>query len=173
MKKLISAILAALMLVTCGISVFAADEASNVITKDSEPQTGKTEVYTLVEAEDVSYTVTIPADKQITWGDTVTTYNMNYTVTMQPDLGGKVKVNVTGDGYLYSDTDNTNKFAYEKVSGFKEQTFTVEATDKINNVLLPAESVTVRVPNWTGVPIAVYRAHLTYTVSYVPASIAP
>lgn len=175
MKKLISAVMAAIMLVMCGISVFAADEASNVITKESEPQTGKTEVYTHVEAENVSYTVTIPADKPLTWGDTDTEYEMNYTVKMQPDLGGRVKVTVTGDDYLVSDTDSNNTLAYTKVSGFNNpQFFTVANSGEINTkVFSPDPQVKVKVENWTGVPIAVYRAQLTYIVEYVPASIAP
>lgn len=161
MKKLISAVLAAILLVMCGISVFAEDV---IITNESNPPQGKTEVYTSVEAEDVTYTVTIPADTAIAWGSS-SAVDMSYTVKMQPELGGEVKVSVKGST-LQSASGNKLPYAY---TGFAAQTFKAETTAQINTALSPATRVTVTVSDWRGVPIAEYRATLTYTVAYEAA----
>lgn len=163
MKKLISAVLAVVLLAMCGISVFAVE-----INKDTpEPQNGDVVVLTTVELEDVTYSITIPADKPIEWGYTGETY-MDYTVTMQPDLGGQVKVSVEGTN-LSSAGGNTLGYTS---TGFAEQTFKAESVAQINTALSPKTRVAVTVLDWTGVPIAEYRATLTYTVAYTPGSIS-
>ena len=85
MKKVISIILAVMMLASICVPVFAAD-----ITKDTPaPQTAAPDVKTKLTKTDGSdaykYTVTIPASVEVAWGDT-TAQDAKYTVTSQLKL---------------------------------------------------------------------------------------
>ena len=82
MKKVISIILAVMMLASICVPVFAADITIN---KDTPaPQTAAPDVKTKLTKTDGSdaykYTVTIPASVEVAWGDT-TAQDAKYTVT--------------------------------------------------------------------------------------------
>ena len=91
MKKVISIILAVMMLASICVPCFATD-----ITKDTPaPQTAAPDVKTKLTKTDgtdaYTYTVTIPASVEVAWGDT-TAQDAKYTVTSQLKLGDTLKV---------------------------------------------------------------------------------
>ena len=159
MKKLISVILASAMIAALGLTAFA----DNPITQASGSKNSEVVVKTVIEDSDETYSVTIPANLDIDWGDT-TVHDMNPKVTSQLKLGAKITVTVT-------DEDSTNTLKNEgypdglayKPTGLNEP-FEFGA---INDGAIPKEkTVSVQVESFAGVPIAVYQTTLTYTVEY-------
>ena len=93
MKKVISIILAVMILASICIPVF---EADITINKDTPaPQEARPDVKTKLTKTDGSdaykYTVTIPASVEVAWGDT-TAQDAKYTVTSQLKLGDTLAV---------------------------------------------------------------------------------
>lgn len=161
MKKLISVILASSMIAALGLTAFA----DNPITQASGSKNSEVVVKTVIEDSDETYSVTIPANLDIDWGDT-TVHDMNPKVTSQLKLGAKITVTVTDED---SDKKLKNEgwpagLAYTPTG--LDETFEFGA---INDGAIPksaANTVSVKVPSFAGVPIAVYQTKLTYTVEY-------
>lgn len=161
MKKVISIILAVMMLASICVPVFAAD-----ITKDTPaPQTASPDVKTKLTKTDGSdaytYTVTIPASVEVAWGDT-TAQDAKYIVTSQLKLGDtlKVKAEANDDGKMTNaGTASTLTFT---VANGEEVTY-----NEVNNAV--DSTTTVTIADFSGVPIAEYTGTMTYTVTYTAA----
>lgn len=161
MKKVISIILAVMMLASICVPVFATD-----ITKDTPaPQTAAPDVKTKLTKTDGSdaykYTVTIPASVEVAWGDT-TAQDAKYTVTSQLKLGDKLEVTaVANNEGVMTATGTTSTLKFTVQNG------EVAEYPEVNNAVDSATTVTIA--DFSGVPIAEYTGTMTYTVTYTAA----
>lgn len=163
MKKVISIILAVMMLASICVPVFAADITIN---KDTPaPQTAAPDVKTKLTKTDGSdaykYTVTIPASVEVAWGDT-TAQDAKYTVTSQLKLGDKLEVTaVANNEGVMTATGTTSTLKFTVQNG------EVAEYPEVNNAVDSATTVTIA--DFSGVPIAEYTGTMTYTVTYTAA----
>lgn len=157
MKKIVSILLAVMMIAAIAVPSFAA-----TITKESDPKTADVQVKTKTTDKDNNdpeyYTVTIPAEISVAWNDT-TAQDASYTVDSQLNLGAKLKVSVAANNDGKMTNALTDKFL----------TFTVAGGDaaeypELNNAVKSATTVTIADFN---APIATYVGTMTYTVEYV------
>lgn len=160
MKKLISAVIAAAMIASLGLTAFA----DNPITNESASKEAEIVVKTVIQDDDETYSVTIPADLEIEWSDT-SVHDMNPKVTSQLKLGAKLTIEVTAeDGTKLNNAGYAPGLAYTATGLNTEYTF-----NEINNDAIPGSAentVSAQVPDFTGVPVAVYQTTWTYTVTY-------
>ena len=104
MKKLLTIMLALVMVLSLSVTALAAD-----ITQDSDPKTGTTNVTFNV---DPTYTVTIPATVELekkTAADETVTYEKDLTVSAENVRlleGKQIQVTLTSDFTLTNDTQN-------------------------------------------------------------------
>lgn len=163
MKKVISIILAVMMLASICVPVFAADITIN---KDTPaPQTAAPDVKTKLTKTDGSdaytYTVTIPASVEVAWGDT-TAQDAKYTVTSQLKLGDTLKVKAeANDGGKMTNAGTASTLTFTVADG-EEVVY-----NEVNNAVNSATTVTIA--DFSGVPIAEYAGTMTYTVTYTAA----
>ncbi len=163
MKKVISIILAVMMLASICVPVFAADITIN---KDTPaPQTAAPDVKTKLTKTDGSdaytYTVTIPASVEVAWGDT-TAQDAKYTVTSQLKLGDTLKVKAeANDGGKMTNAGTASTLTFTVANG-EEVVY-----NEVNNAVNSATTVTIA--DFSGVPIAEYAGTMTYTVTYTAA----
>lgn len=163
MKKVISIILAIMMLASICVPVFAADITIN---KDTPaPQTAAPDVKTKLTKTDGSdaytYTVTIPASVEVAWGDT-TAQDAKYTVTSQLKLGDTLKVKAeANDGGKMTNAGTASTLTFTVANG-EEVVY-----NEVNNAVNSATTVTIA--DFSGVPIAEYAGTMTYTVTYTAA----
>lgn len=163
MKKVISIILAVMMLASICVPVFAADITIN---KDTPaPQTAAPDVKTKLTKTDGSdaytYTVTIPASVEVAWGDT-TAQDAKYTVTSQLKLGDTLKVKAeANDGGKMTNAGTASTLTFTVADG-EEVVY-----NEVNNAVNSATTVTIA--DFSGVPIAEYAGKMTYTVTYTAA----
>ena len=160
MKKIVSILLAVMMIAAIAVPSFAA-----TITEKSDPKTADVQVKTKTTDKDnndpENYTVTIPAEITVAWNDT-TAQDASYTVDSQLKLGAKLKVSAAAnDAGKMTNAAATDKFL----------TFTVAGGDaaeypELNTAVKSATTVTIADFN---APIAEYVGHMTYTVEYVAA----
>lgn len=182
MKKILSVVLAVVMLFAVFVPAFAAgeettaEETTAVETTASDQTIAKADVdagnpskevqvYTKTTkdtGEDAyTYTVTIPADIQIGWGDT-TAQDASYKVTSQLLLGAKLVVGVAANNGGNMTNPGTAKYLNFSLANGGNSTFA-----EVNNEAAPSAAPTVTVANFSGVPIAEYTGTLIYTVTYV------
>lgn len=163
MKKVISIILAVMMLASICVPVFAADITIN---KDTPaPQTAAPDVKTKLTKTDGSnaytYTVTIPASVEVAWGDT-TAQDAKYTVTSQLKLGDTLKVKAeANDGGKMTNAGTASTLTFTVANG--EEVVYNEVNNAVNS------DTTVTIADFSGVPIAEYAGTMTYTVTYTAA----
>lgn len=159
MKKIVSILLAVMMIAAIAVPSFAA-----TITKDSDPKTADVDVKTKTTDKDdqdpETYTVTIPAEIVVAWNDT-TAQDASYTVDSQLKLGAKLTVTAAANDEGKMTNAGTDKFL----------TFTVANGElaeypELNNAVKSATTVTIADFN---APIAEYVGTMTYTVAYVGA----
>lgn len=159
MKKIVSILLAVMMIAAIAVPSFAA-----TITEKSDPKTADVQVMTKTTDKDnndpENYTVTIPAEIAVPWGEK-TAWNAHYTVNSQLKLGAKLKVSAAAENEGKMTNAATDKFL----------TFTVAGGDvteypELNKNVESATTVTIADFN---APIAEYVGHMTYTVEYVAA----
>ena len=160
MKKIVSILLAVMMIAAIAVPSFAA----TTITKESDPKTADVQVKTKTTDKEnndpENYTVTIPAEITVAWNDT-TAQDASYTVDSQLKLGAKLKVSAAANDAGKMTNAATDKFL----------TFTVAGGDvaeypELNTAVKSATTVTIADFN---APIAEYVGHMTYTVEYVAA----
>lgn len=163
MKKVISIILAVMMLASICVPVFAADITIN---KDTPaPQTAAPDVKTKLTKTDGSdaytYTVTIPASVEVAWDDT-TAQDAKYTVTSQLKLGDTLKVKAeANDGGKMTNAGTASTLTFTVANG--EEVVYNEVNNAVNS------DTTVTIADFSGVPIAEYAGTMTYTVTYTAA----
>ena len=162
MKKIVSILLAVMMIAAIAVPSFAVDPIT--ITEKSDPKTADVQVMTKTTDKDnndpENYTVTIPAEITVAWNDTAA-QDASYTVDSQLKLGAKLKVSAAANDAGKMTNAATDKFL----------TFTVAGGDvteypELNKNVESATTVTIADFN---APIAEYVGHMTYTVEYVAA----
>ena len=160
MKKIVSILLAVMMIAAIAVPSFAA-----TITEKSDPKTAEVQVMTKTTDKDnndpENYTVTIPAEITVAWNDT-TAQDASYTVDSQLKLGAKLKVSAAAnDAGKMTNAAATDKFLTFTVAGGDVAEYT-----ELNNAVKSSTTVTIADFN---APIAEYGGHMTYTVEYVAA----
>ena len=163
MKKVLSVLLAVAMLFALCITAFADTE----ITEKSG-QTAQTEVKTSTEKLDGSdpsnYTVSIPAEVVIAWGDT-SAHDIAYTVNTQLKIGAKIAVSAAADNsgtMTATGTDKTLTFALSNGGAAEFGEFVTNAN--------PDTAPSVAITDFSGAPVAEYSGTVTFTVVYNPAA---
>ena len=165
MKKIISIVLALVMMMAVTVPAFA----KVVNTYGVEGNTATVE--TTYETTDASYTVTIPATISVKWNDETTVYDASYSVKSQLLVGASVTVGVAYD----ADTDDTNNGVMTNaettatlkytLTGVGETTFTgVNNGTKASN--MGGTDATITVAGFDAAPVGVYTGTITYTVAY-------
>ena len=160
MKKIVSILLAVMMIAAIAVPSFAA-----TITKESDPKTADVQVKTKTTDKEnndpENYTVTIPAEITVAWNDTAA-QDASYTVDSQLKLGAKLKVSAAAnDAGKMTNAAATDKFLTFTVAGGDVAEYT-----ELNNAVKSSTTVTIADFN---APIAEYVGHMTYTVEYVAA----
>lgn len=160
MKKIVSILLAVMMIAAIAVPSFAA-----TITEKSDPKTAEVQVMTKTTDKDnndpENYTVTIPAEITVAWNDT-TAQDASYTVDSQLKLGAKLKVSAAAnDAGKMTNAAATDKFLTFTVAGGDAAEYT-----ELNNAVKSSTTVTIADFN---APIAEYVGHMLYTVEYVAA----
>ena len=160
MKKIVSILLAVMMIAVIAVPSFAATK----ITKESDPKTADVQVKTKTTDKEnndpENYTVTIPAEITVSWNDTAA-QDASYTVDSQLKLGAKLKVSAAAENAGKMTNAATDKFLTFTVAGGE-----VAEYPELNNAVKSATTVTIADFN---APIAEYVGHMTYTVEYVAA----
>lgn len=159
MKKIVSILLAVMMIAAIAVPSFAA-----TITKESDPKTADVQVKTKTTDKEnndpENYTVTIPAEITVAWGETKAKA-AHYTVNSQLKLGAKLKVSAAAENEGKMTNAATDKFLTFTVAGGD----VTEYPELNKNV---ESSTTVTIADFNA-PIAEYVGHMLYTVEYVPA----
>lgn len=159
MKKIVSILLAVMMIAAIAVPSFAA-----TITKKSDPKTADVQVMTKTTDKDnndpENYTVTIPAEIAVPWGEKEAK-DAHYTVNSQLKLGAKLKVSAAAENEGKMTNAATDKFLTFTVAGGE----VAEYPELNKNV---ESSTTVTIADFNA-PIAEYVGHMTYTVEYVAA----
>ena len=160
MKKIVSILLAVMMIAAIAVPSFAA-----TITKESDPKTADVQVKTKTTDKDnndpENYTVTIPAEITVAWNDTAA-QDASYTVDSQLKLGAKLKVSAAAENAgKMTNAAATDKFLTFTVAGGE----VAEYPELNKNV---DSSTTVTIADFNA-PIAEYAGHMLYTVEYVAA----
>lgn len=170
MKKIISIVLALVMMMAVAVPAFA---ATAVLGEN------KVNVETTFDATtDASYTVTIPATISVAWNDETTAYEVGYTVTSQLLVGASLKVAVNYD----SDTDDANNGVMNNAETTATLKYTLAGAGKttftgVNNGAKASDmggtDATITVAGFDAAPVGVYTGTITYTVEYVAPTVAP
>ncbi len=159
MKKIVSILLAVMMIAAIAVPSFAA-----TITEKSDPKTADVQVMTKTTDKDnndpENYTVTIPAEIAVPWGKTEA-WDAHYTVNSQLKLGAKLKVSAAAENEGKMTNAATDKFLTFTVAGGE----VAEYPELNKNV---DSSTTVTIADFNA-PIAEYAGHMLYTVEYVAA----
>ena len=160
MKKIVSILLAVMMIAAIAVPSFAA-----TITKESDPKTADVQVKTKTTDKEnndpENYTVTIPAEITVAWNDTAA-QDASYTVDSQLKLGAKLKVSAAAENEgKMTNAAATDKFLTFTVAGGDAAEYT-----ELNNAVKSSTTVTIADFN---APIAEYVGHMLYTVEYVAA----
>ena len=159
MKKIVSILLAVMMIAAIAVPSFAA-----TITKESDPKTADVQVKTKTTDKEnndpVNYTVTIPAEIAVRWGETEAKA-AHYTVNSQLKLGAKLKVSAAAENEGKMTNAATDKFLTFTVAGGDAAEYT-----ELNTAVKSSTTVTIADFN---APIAEYVGHMLYTVEYVAA----
>lgn len=160
MKKIVSILLAVMMIAAIAVPSFAA-----TITKESDPKTADVQVKTKTTDKEnndpENYTVTIPAEITVAWNDTAA-QDASYTVDSQLKLGAKLKVSAAAENAgKMTNAAATDKFLTFTVAGGEAIEY-----PELNTAVKSSTTVTIADFN---APIAEYVGHMTYTVEYVAA----
>lgn len=162
MKKIVSILLAVMMIAAIAVPSFAVDPIT--ITEKSDPKTADVQVMTKTTDKDnndpENYTVTIPAEIAVPWGKTEA-WDAHYTVNSQLKLGAKLKVSAVAENAGKMTNAATDKFLTFTVAGGDAAEYT-----ELNTAVKSSTTVTIADFN---APIAEYVGHMTYTVEYVAA----
>lgn len=162
MKKIVSILLAVMMIAAIAVPSFAVDPIT--ITEKSDPKTAEVQVMTKTTDKDnndpENYTVTIPAEITVAWNDK-TAQDASYTVDSQLKLGAKLKVSAAAKDAGKMTNAATDKFLTFTVAGGEAIEY-----PELNNAVKSATTVTIADFN---APIAEYVGHIIYTVEYVAA----
>lgn len=192
MKKLLAVVLALVMMFAVCVPAFAAvtNNGNNIVVTGEEnelQQEAKAHVYTTDElpSGDHAYTVTIPAETEITWKTEYTPFT--YTVAAQLPLGKRLQLAVksvnldqlgaprrmTNAGttsyipYTYAKPTSTEG-VYEEADSLSYTTTTEVLKSTPRTFYLHIQDA-----DWTNVPVAQYEDQLTFVIDIVDAPVSP
>lgn len=154
MKKVLSLALALVMMFAVCIPAFAIDlnAGSNM---------GKTDVIVdgIRDMGEGTYTVTIPAEVEINWGDQLT--DIDYSIFCQLQTGKKVTVSVSSaDAYTMTNNANTAILKYS----LSDTTYTTTKSVVLESAPEKAKAkVIIAEDDWNNASIDNYRGTLTFT----------
>lgn len=156
MKKVISVLLAVMMLAALMVPAFAA--TATIDQTGGNPATGGATVKTDTSAVtgDGAYTVTYDAEISVPWNSTAAV-SSNYTVETHLKTGKQLKVTATSDGIM---TYNALELPYT-LGG--DTAYTAGAAETATKAI----TVTVAQSAWDEAPIAEYTDTITYTAEIV------
>lgn len=183
MKKILSVVIAVMMMFAVMVPAFAAATTVDVegpAATNPEDPVGKTvKVETTLDGQtdisaDGAYTVTIPADQKIIWG--TTSYEaLDYSVYAQLKLGAKLKVTVADLTKTADIPTRLRNAGYAGVEGDDgiDYTLTGDIAKEFGEVVGTKDApvaqdvdITIAAAEWGTVPVATYETLLTYTVEY-------
>lgn len=156
MKKLTALVLAIVLTLSLSVTAFAAE-----INQGSDPKTANVTVTTSI---DPTYTVTIPADVQVTFNETSATFGTVKLDAAQIDPGYAVQVALTASGTLKNQADNTKTIAYT-VNDANGDAFTV-GTYTTAGEQTPL-TIDITQAAWNAAFAGTYSDTVTFTVSYI------
>lgn len=163
MKKIISIVLALVMMMAITVPAFAetavlGDNNVNVET-------------TFDATTDASYTVTIPATISVKWDDETTVYDASYSVKSQLLIGASVTVSVAYD----ADTDDTNNGVMKNADTTATLKYTLTGAgatiftgvnDGAKASDMGGTDASIKVAGFADAPVGAYTGTITYTVAY-------
>lgn len=162
MKKTMSILLALTMLFALCIPAFAAPEVSEIIAP--APKSGSTVVQTdlsFLPSADGYFTVTIPADAQIPWGQT-TAIDLHYSVESHLTRDKRLSVTVDASGAMKT-TDGVYSLPYQ-LNGGAATGFTATTAN-----IFPAQDckldLTVAQEDWDKAVVETFKDTLTFNVT--------
>ena len=160
MKRVLSLVMAFVMMMAVMVPAFAAElkanpESGDVIINTSTLKDTDNDGIGDTEAEE--YVVTIPADTTIPWGTEET--NVSYSVESHLKRDGRVKVTVSGAGVMKT-TDGAYEISYD-LEG-EGVAFTSDVPT-IYPAATKAVTVAISADNWNSAVVEEYKDILTYT----------
>lgn len=172
MKKILAVVLSVIMLFAVCVPAFAVQTIT-----DQTANTADARVYTSTEPAPgfAAYSVTIPAETQISWGTTKTVFS--YGVKTQLELGKRLAITaVSQSGTQEMKNAGTTStlpytFSYTNQAGvvntlaYTTDTEVVD-TNRTFNIDIASSA-------WDAAPIAEYQDYLTFTVEVVDAPVEP
>ena len=148
MKKLTALVLVIVLSLSLSVTAFAADDRGTAITTSIDP----------------TYTVTIPANTNVTFNTLSTSFGAVTLTAAQIDPGYAVKVELNASGTLKNQADNTKTIAYT-VNDANGDAFTVgtytTAGDKTDL------TIDITQEAWNAAFAGQYSDTVTFTVSYI------
>ena len=151
MKKVISVLLAVLMLSALMVPAFAASFTQNEGTGGATVKTDTSAI-----TGDGAYTVTYEAEISVPWNSTAAV-SSEYTVETHLKTGKQLLVTATGDGIM---TYNALELPYT-LGG--DTAYTAGAAETATKAI----TVTVAQSAWDEAPIAEYEDTITYTAEII------
>ena len=159
MKKVISVLLAVLMLAALMVPAFAA----TIDQTGGNPATGGATVKTDTSAVtgDGAYTVTYDAEISVPWNSTAAV-SSNYTVETHLKTGKQLQVTATSDGIM---TYNALELPYTLGgdTAYGDTAYTAGAAETATKAI----TVTVAQSAWDEAPIADYTDTITYSATII------
>lgn len=161
MKKIISIVLALVMMMAVTVTAFAeVVNTDGAVGNTAYVETSYTEL-------DTSYTVTIPATISIPW-DVIAPQNATYKVESQLLIGAKLKVSATANnGGEMVATDTTDTLKFTVTGGDVVEFDAVNVAKTTAPGVTEGENVKVAISTFEGKAVGTYKGTLTYTVEYV------
>ena len=160
MKKVISLVMALVMMMFVCVPAFAADATIDKTT----PQTGEAIVQTTYVDGNATYTVTYSATMDVKWGTTSTEFGYTVESQLKPNQAINVKIgDLNNDGYnLVSSSSKT--IAYSVNGAIDGTTAAPVTTENFKYTINVTEE------NWKAAPIDTYADTITFTVAVVDVS---
>lgn len=155
MKKLLALGLSVAMMASLSAVAFAADTDADHFEDRTDPNTDNVLVVkTTIEDVNSTYTVTIPAEIPVPWGDTD-------GETAAVSIGGQLLVDDVVTVSLAEGSESVELTAgLNATIDFAD--WVVDATEILNN---PTQDVKATVTGWANVPIAEYSANVNFEVA--------
>lgn len=155
MKKVISVVLALVMMMAVMVPAFAA-------TLDVNTQSGNSTVLVdgVKDKGDGTYSVEIPASVDLIWGDT--TKEGTYKITSQVQTDKRVKVTLAKAKDLTNAANETIEFAVADAT-------TGIANSAVVNNEAHAFNLTIDASEWAAASIATYEGTITFTAELADA----
>lgn len=153
MKKILSFVLAAMMVTAISTTAFAAE-----LNQGSDPKTQDTKITTSIAP---TYVVTIPADAKIDFNAASTTLGTVNATHMQIEPDKKVTVTAAA-GKLENQTDTTKTIEYKLMNGETEFT----SMDLIDTEKKADLAIAIAEDDWNTAYAGDYKGTITFTISY-------